>query len=126
MNNLNNAHKNGGWVLLQNIHLTIAPSNTKWTGDFLVALRAAVTEVRAAGGGPRPPKEFAAMLAAQLEADPSGAALNELLAGLAGPDGSVPGKMADINALLNELPRAVQKKLLVAFVGKMFTPKAEG
>ncbi|KAL6747291.1 flagellar outer dynein arm heavy chain beta [Haematococcus lacustris] len=30
MNNLNNAHKNGGWVLLQNIHLTI-----EWTSGPL-------------------------------------------------------------------------------------------
>ena len=110
----------------QNIHLTIAPSNTKWTADFLTALRASVDAVRAAGGGPRAPKELAAMLTAQLEADTSGACLQQLLCGLVGPGGSVPGKMADINALLNELPRSVQKKLLIAFVGKMFTPKAEG
>jgi len=30
MNNLNNAHKNGGWVLLQNLHLTI-----EWTSGAL-------------------------------------------------------------------------------------------
>ena len=30
MNNLNNAHKNGGWVLLQNLHLTI-----EWTSGPL-------------------------------------------------------------------------------------------
>lgn len=106
----------------ENIHLTIAPSNTKWTADFLAALRAAVEAVRKAGGGPKPPKELAGMLAAQLEADTSGASLNELLGSLVGPGGSAPSKMADINALLNELPRTIQKKLLVAFVGKMFTP----
>ncbi|MBS1149396.1 MAG: hypothetical protein H6Q89_1094, partial [Myxococcaceae bacterium] len=41
------------------------------------------------------------------------------------PGGTVPGKMADVNALLNELPRSVQKRLLLACVGQMFTPKAE-
>jgi dynein heavy chain len=30
MNHLNNAHKNGGWVLLQNLHLTI-----EWTSGPL-------------------------------------------------------------------------------------------
>jgi hypothetical protein len=38
MNNLNNAHKNGGWVLLQNIHLTI-----DWTSGPL--------EKKVRGGG---------------------------------------------------------------------------
>ncbi len=109
----------------ENIHLTIAPSNTKWTGEFLMALRAAVDEVRAAGGGPKAPKEFAQMLTAQLRGDTSGVALQELLSSLTGSGGALPGKMADINALLNELPQSLQKQLLVAFVGKMFTPKAE-
>ncbi len=109
----------------ENIHMTIAPSNTKWTADFLAALRASVEAVRGAGGGPKPPRDLAQVLAAQLEADTSGASLQDLLSGLVGPGGAVPGKMADINALLNELPRHVQKKLLIAFVGKMFTPKSE-
>lgn len=112
--------------IAENIHLTIAPSNVQWTDAFLADLRASVDAVRKAGGGPKAPTEFAAAITAQLEADTSGLSLQELLGGLVGEGGMPPGQMAEVNALLNELPQAVQKKLLVAFVGKMFTPKAEG
>jgi sphinganine-1-phosphate aldolase len=110
----------------ENIHISISPSNVKWTETFLSELSLAVEAVRAAGGGPKPPKDMAAMLAAQLENDTTGEALNGLLLALGGGGGALPGKMADINALMNELPRKVQEKLLIGFVGQMFTPKAEG
>jgi hypothetical protein len=34
--------------------------------------------------------------------------------------------MADINALLNALPRPIQEKLLVFFASMLFTPQREG
>jgi hypothetical protein len=110
----------------ENIHMTINPGNTKWIADFVAELPKAVEAVRAAGGGPEAPKEMAALLAQQIESDPSGAGLKIVLESIVGSGGGVPGKMAEINALLNELPRKVQEKMLVAFVGQMFTPKAGG
>ena len=52
MNALNNAHKNGGWVLLQNIHLTI-----DWTSGPLEKkvdklAEGAHADFRCGGGGP--------------------------------------------------------------------------
>jgi sphinganine-1-phosphate aldolase len=109
----------------ENIHVSINPANVKWTDDLLAALRDSVAAVRAAGGGPKPPTEMAAMLAEQLEADTTGAGLKNLIAALGGgPGGELPSKMADTNALLNELPPRVREKLLVAFVGQMFTPQS--
>jgi glutamate/tyrosine decarboxylase-like PLP-dependent enzyme len=110
----------------ENLHMTINPGNTRWIDDFVAELPRAVEAVRAAGGGPKPPKELAALLAAQIESDPTGEGLGNVVDSVVGSGGGVPGKMAEVNALLNELPRKVQEKLLVAFVGKMFTPKAEG
>ncbi len=107
----------------ENLHMTINPGNTRWIEDFVAELPRAVAAVRAAGGGPAPPKELAALLAAQLESDTTGEGLRRVLESVVGGSGQVPGKMAEVNALLNELPRKVQEKLLVAFVGQMFTPK---
>lgn len=110
----------------ENIHMTINPGNTRWIADFVAELPRAVEAVRAAGGGPTPPKELAALLAQQIESDPSGEGLKNVVASVVGSGGQVPGKMAEVNALLNELPRKVQEKMLVAFVGQMFTPRSEG
>ncbi len=110
----------------ENIHLSISPSNVVWTDALLTELRAAVDAVRAAGGGPKPPTEMAAMLAQQIENDPTGEGLKTIVAAITGGGGGIPGKMADTNALLNELPRKIQEKLLISFVGSMFTPKGEG
>lgn len=107
----------------ENLHMTINPGNTRWIDDFVAELPRAVEAVRAAGGGPKPPKELAALLAQQIDADTTGEGLGRVVESIAGPGDGVPGKMADVNALLNELPRKLQEKLLVAFVGKLFTPK---
>lgn len=110
-------------VSRENIHLSISPGNVRWTDELLAALRASVEAVKAAGGGPEAPKDLAAMLAMQIEADATGESIRNLVASLTS-GGGLPGKMADINALLNELPPRVREKLLLAFVGQMFTPKA--
>ncbi|MBI2395636.1 MAG: aspartate aminotransferase family protein [Deltaproteobacteria bacterium] len=109
----------------ENIHVSINPSNVQHTAAMLEALRAAVEAVRAAGGGPKPPVEMAQMLAATIEADTTGEGLGNLVAALgAGPGGELPGKMAETNALLNELPPKTRERLLVAFMGHMFTPRS--
>jgi glutamate/tyrosine decarboxylase-like PLP-dependent enzyme len=110
----------------ENIHLSIMPANTRWIAPFVDALRESVAAVRAAGGGPERPTAIASAIAAQVEADTTGEAVRAIVSALASDGGRPPGKMADINALLNELPRPVQAKLLVAFVNQMFTPRDAG
>lgn len=106
-----------------NLHLSLQPSNLPWTEPFLADLAAAVNDTR--GVSLAEVEQMAAGLAQQL--DPSTAAdmLPQLLAmaGLTG-GGKMPEKMADVNTLLNALPRPLQEKLLVEFVNQMFTPTA--
>lgn len=109
----------------ENIHVSINPSNVKHTEGLLAALRESVAAVRAAGGGPTPPVEMAQLLAAQIAMDTTGEGLGNLIAALGvGAGGELPGKMAETNALLNELPPKTRERLLVAFVGQMFTPRS--
>jgi sphinganine-1-phosphate aldolase len=103
----------------ENIHVSINPSNVKHTESLLAALRECVEVVRKNGGGPKPPVDMAAMLAQQIAIDPA-----SVIAALSGPGGALPGQMADVNALINELPPRVRETLLVTFVGQMFTPKS--
>lgn len=111
----------------ENIHVSINPSNVAHTDAMLAALRESVAAVRAAGGGPTAPKEMAAMLSAQIEGDTTGASLDALVASIrTGGDGAgLPGKMAETNALLNEISPVAREKILVAFMGSMFTPRPE-
>lgn len=107
-----------------NLHVSINPSNVPHTPGFLSALAESVAAVRAAGGGPEAPVELAQQLAAQVEMDTTGEGLAMLVGSLAGGEGGeLPGRMADTNALLNELPRKVQEKLLKAFLGQLLTPR---
>lgn len=112
-------------VSKENLHVSIQPSNVKWSADFLVALRASVEAVRASGGGPKPPVEMGALLAQQIEADTTGEGIANIISMLGGSGGQVPGAMAELNALINELPPRARERLLVAFVGHMFTPRAQ-
>ncbi len=110
----------------ENLHLSINPGNTRWTGEMLAALAESVEEVRAAGGGPKVPVELAAMLAEQVRLDTDGTATRALVRSLAGEGGNTPTAMAELNTLLNEIPAEERGKLLRAFVGDMFTPRGEG
>lgn len=112
-------------VSKENIHVSIQPSNVRWSKDLIEALRASVAAVRAAGGGPKPPVEMGALLAQQIAADTTGEGIGNLIAMLGAGGGEVPGAMAELNALINELPPRARERLLVAFVGQMFTPKAK-
>jgi glutamate/tyrosine decarboxylase-like PLP-dependent enzyme len=103
----------------ENIHVTISPSNVAHTDALLAALRDALEVVRKKGGGPQPPVEMAQIIAQQIELNPAG-----VIAALSGPDGAIPKEMADVNALMNELPPRARETLLIAFVGQMFTPKS--
>jgi len=106
-----------------NVHLSIQPSNVQWTEALLKDLRAAVEELR---GRPQPDlAPMAQALTAQIEADPSGQAMANIVAMTRGSgDGPTPDEMADTNHLLDALPRPLQERLLVEYVNEMFVPSS--
>ncbi|MGB1274385.1 MAG: pyridoxal phosphate-dependent decarboxylase family protein, partial [Nannocystaceae bacterium] len=106
-----------------NVHLSIAPANTRWVDELLADLRVCVDKVRGATSGP-----LVAMAQQALAAipDPSaidGSMLKQLLS-LAGIEGGgLPERKADINELLNILPPAFKERLLLEFMSDLFTYK---
>jgi sphinganine-1-phosphate aldolase len=103
-----------------NVHLSVTAANVPHVDDFLADLRAAVDEVRA-----MPPVDPGIAQLAQAAAmiDPATldeAVLAQLLAG-AGMDGvGVPGETANINQILDALPRPLTEAILTHFVNQLF------
>lgn len=128
------AMKARGWLIQpqlaygpsrENLHLTINPSNVKWTQAFLQDLRDSVAEAKKGAASYEETRAFANAFAERLTGGDALAMLPQLVESLGVGSGKMPEKMAEINALLNAIPRDIQEELLTRFVSMMFTPKAE-
>ena len=109
----------------ENLHLTINPSNVRWTEDFLKDLREATADVKKSASEFEGTLAFAKMFADKLTGPDAAAMLPTITESLGvSGEGKMPEKMAEINAILNALPRPLQEQLLVHFVSKLFTPSA--
>ena len=107
----------------ENIHLSINPTGERWVDDLLRDLRECVEIARGMKSG-----ELAAKIREAFGAlDPS-AVGPETFAGLlamAGVSGSsLPGRMAEINEVLNALPVPLREKLLVEYLNALYHPTA--
>jgi len=105
----------------KNIHLSINASNTKWTEELLVDLRTCVEIAKGIKdtGGP-----LAAMVRASFSnADPEqfGPETFSQMLTMAGIKGvQLPGRMAEINEVMNALPPRFRELLLIEFINELF------
>lgn len=105
----------------ENLHLSINPASERWVDDFLADLAASVEAARKLPSG-----ELAAGIrAAVADIDPaklSGDDFARLLA-FAGVEGDgLPGRMADINEMMNALPPPMREALLIEYVNRLYQP----
>lgn len=104
-----------------NIHLSINPSNVKWAEQLLTDLDDAIEKSR--GANVTDASGLAQMFASpdvEINDDTFGAILE-----MAGIDGvGLPGKMAEINQILNALPPKIRGELLKEYVNRLFVPPA--
>jgi len=101
------------------IHLSISASNVGWEDGFLKDLAACVETAEG-----QPEGELVKMVRNGLQdvdlTNVSDADIKGLLA-MAGLEGQqLPGRMADLNGVLDELPPEVRNKILVSFVNDLF------
>jgi sphinganine-1-phosphate aldolase len=102
------------------LHLTISAGHLAVVDRFLVDLRAAVAEVRAAG--PDPMLGMLLGAAGGLDfASLGDAGFTQALALVGVKDGQLPERMAPIHALLDTLPPAVREAALLAFLNDLYT-----
>lgn len=107
-----------------NIHLTLTASSDQHVDTLLADLTECVEKARAASSGLDP-----ALLEAVRSLDPDELpddVLGTLLpmAGLE-PGAGLPERMAGINALLEAMSPRLRERLLIAFLGLLFTPAAD-
>lgn len=101
------------------IHLTIDPGNAARADDFLEDLRACMVDLP-------PTQEPPAAVVAMLEQLASGDGEGDidpgaLMASLGVVNGQLPGRAAMIHRLLNAASPAVRERLLVLFIGELFS-----
>jgi len=108
-----------------NLHLTVTAANHGSEPEFLADLAASVEAARAEGPVKVDP-DVAAFVAALDPATLTSEQFGGLLAaaGLTGGDG-LPERMAPINALLAAAPEPLRERLLVEFLGALYTPSRE-
>nr|WP_202505760.1 aminotransferase class V-fold PLP-dependent enzyme [Amycolatopsis rubida] len=102
-----------------NLHLTVTAANHGSEPEFLADLAASVEAARAEGPVRVDPDVVAALDPETLTSEQFGGLL--AAAGLTGGDG-LPERMAPINALLAAAPEPLRERLLVEFLGALYTP----
>jgi glutamate/tyrosine decarboxylase-like PLP-dependent enzyme len=102
-----------------NLHLTIGPTNARWVEAFLSDLGESVTAAAALPDSP-----LAAQIAEMFASMDPAAVPDETVAsmmGMAGAGGGgLPGRMAEVNQILNALPPPLVERALIEFMGQLF------
>lgn len=105
----------------ENVHLSITAANVPHVDAFLTDLRACVEEARRI---PRNDAYVQEVAAAASHIDPAqldDAAFARLLSLAGMSSAGVPGESAPINQILDKLPRALKKQILVHFLNELFS-----
>jgi glutamate/tyrosine decarboxylase-like PLP-dependent enzyme len=103
----------------ENIHLSINPASVRWVDALLADLDACVAKAKSMAAG-----DLAASIKAafgDLDPDTLGDDTFQRLLAMAGVDGtSLPGRMAEVNEVLNALPVPMRERLLVEYLNELF------
>ncbi|MGM0578068.1 MAG: pyridoxal phosphate-dependent decarboxylase family protein [Myxococcota bacterium] len=110
----------------ENIHFSLHPGNADKIDAMLEALQESVEAARARGGGSGLAAQVAKM-AESLPLDQLDESTFGQLLSVAGVDGvDLPDRMAEINEMLNALPRPLSEKLLIEFINELYVCRDDG
>jgi glutamate/tyrosine decarboxylase-like PLP-dependent enzyme len=103
----------------ENIHLSINPESVRWVDDMLSDLGDSIEAAKKLPAGELAPKireAFGGLRPEDLDEN-----VFQGLLGMAGVQGtSLPGRMAEINEVLNALPVPLRERLLVEYLNELF------
>ena len=103
----------------ENIHLSINPASVHWTDAMLADLHECTQKAKALPSGQLAPKIQEAF--GHLKPEELTDELFEGLLAMAGVTGtSLPGRMAEINEVLNALPVPLRERLLVEYLNVLY------
>jgi glutamate/tyrosine decarboxylase-like PLP-dependent enzyme len=105
----------------ENIHLSVNPASVRWVDALLSDLRECTEKARGLPTGalaPRVREAFGGLRPEDLDEK----TLRSLLAMAGVEGGRLPGRMAEINEVLNALPVPLRERLLVEYLNGLFAP----
>jgi len=106
----------------ENIHLSVNPESVRWVEPMLADLETSAEAARKLPSGELAPKireAFGHLRPEDLDEEVFGGMLR--MAGIDGA-GELPGRMAEINEVLNALPVPLRERLLVEYLNELFRP----
>jgi len=108
----------------ENLHLSINPESVRWVDAMLADLRECTGRAKALPSGQLAPKIREAF--GQLRPEDLSEDIFHSLLSMAGMEGTgLPGRMAEINEVLNALPVPLRERLLVEYLNELFrSPEA--